>query len=89
MVYYEDTGEIEVAIAREKILKKLNRLEKIKLIESINPEWEYLSLEFETCIPAEYIDDDNAGASVFMSPSKNFSRLAEVFIIRLLPYMDQ
>jgi putative endonuclease len=46
LVYYEDTGEIEVAIAREKILKKLNRLEKIKLIESINPEWKDLSLEF-------------------------------------------
>jgi putative endonuclease len=46
LVYYEETGEIQVAIAREKILKKWDRLEKIKLIESINPEWKDLSLDF-------------------------------------------
>ena len=46
LVYYEETGEIQVAIAREKILKKWDRLEKIKLIESTNPEWKDLSLDF-------------------------------------------
>ncbi len=46
LVYYENTGDINVAIAREKILKKWERLDKIKLIESINPEWKDLSLEF-------------------------------------------
>ena len=46
LVYYEDTGDIEVAIAREKKLKKWERLDKIKLIESTNPEWRDLSLEF-------------------------------------------
>ncbi len=46
LVYYEETGEIQVAIAREKILKKWDRLEKIKLIESVNPEWKDLSLGF-------------------------------------------
>jgi putative endonuclease len=46
LVYYEDTGEINVAIEREKILKKWDRIEKIKLIESVNPEWKDLSLDF-------------------------------------------
>ena len=46
LVYYEDTGDVNIAIAREKVLKKLNRIEKIKLIENINPDWKDLSLEF-------------------------------------------
>ena len=46
LVYYEDTGDVQVAILREKDLKKLSRLKKIKLIESINPEWKDLSFEF-------------------------------------------
>jgi putative endonuclease len=46
LVYYEDTGEIQVAIAREKILKKMNRQDKINLIESMNQEWKDLSLDF-------------------------------------------
>ena len=46
LVYYEETGDVESAITREKVLKKYNRLEKIKLVESVNPEWNDLSLEF-------------------------------------------
>ena len=39
LVYYEHHETMEMAIAREKRLKKWNRLWKIKLIESMNPEW--------------------------------------------------
>ena len=37
--YYEITENIESAILREKQLKAGNRQKKIKLIESINPNW--------------------------------------------------
>ena len=39
LVYFEQAENMESAIIREKILKKLRRSEKIKLIESLNPEW--------------------------------------------------
>ncbi len=39
LVYYELLDSIEVAIQREKQLKKWNRAWKIELIEKINPNW--------------------------------------------------
>lgn len=39
LVYYEMHETMEAAITREKQLKKWNRLWKIRLIESANPEW--------------------------------------------------
>ena len=39
LVYYEMHATMPEAISREKQLKKWNRLWKIRLIESINPEW--------------------------------------------------
>jgi putative endonuclease len=46
LVFFESTGDIESAITKEKSLKKYSRKDKLKLIESINPNWEDLSLEF-------------------------------------------
>jgi putative endonuclease len=43
LVYYEDTNDIRVAIEREKEIKGWNRIKKIKLIESVNPEWKDIS----------------------------------------------
>ena len=40
--YYEVFEDIEEAIKREKQIKGGSRLDKIKLIESINPEWKDL-----------------------------------------------
>ena len=40
--YYEVFGDITEAIKREKQIKGGSRLDKIKLIESINPEWKDL-----------------------------------------------
>ena len=45
LVYFEQTTDIESAIAREKCIKKWNRLWKRRLIEKENPEWKDLSLE--------------------------------------------
>lgn len=44
LVYYEQLGSIELAIEREKKLKKWKREWKIKLIESMNPKWDDLFL---------------------------------------------
>jgi putative endonuclease len=42
LVYFEVFHSIEEAIAREKQIKAGSRAKKIKLIESINPEWKDL-----------------------------------------------
>ena len=39
LVYYEITSDVESAITREKAIKKWNRKWKIRLIETMNPEW--------------------------------------------------
>jgi putative endonuclease len=39
LVYYEQFGDIEFAIRREKRLKKWSRAWKIELIEKTNPNW--------------------------------------------------
>jgi len=45
LVYFERFGDIRYAIAREKAIKHLYRAEKIRLIESMNPNWDDLSEE--------------------------------------------
>jgi putative endonuclease len=45
LVYFEEFSDIDEAIAREKEIKSMTRRNKIKLIESINPEWHDLSQE--------------------------------------------
>lgn len=42
LIYYELTGDVKSAIAREKQLKGWRREKKIKLIESLNPDWDDL-----------------------------------------------
>jgi len=39
LVYYELHGTMYTAIAREKQMKKWRRAWKLKLIESVNPDW--------------------------------------------------
>ncbi len=43
LVYYEVSGEILAAIAREKQIKSWSRKKKITLIESVNRDWKDLS----------------------------------------------
>jgi putative endonuclease len=49
LVYYEYTEDIDVAIIREKQIKGWLRNKKIALIESMNPEWRDLSLDWVDC----------------------------------------
>jgi putative endonuclease len=46
LVYFEETMDINIAIAREKQLKNWKREWKIKLIEKENPKWRDLSEDF-------------------------------------------
>ena len=43
LVYYERIGPPIAAIAREKQLKVLKRIKKLKLIDGANPTWEDLA----------------------------------------------
>ena len=47
LVYVEETGDINAAIAREKQLKGWRRERKNKLVESMNPDWKDLSEEWK------------------------------------------
>jgi len=46
LVHYEETNDVQVALAREKQIKGWLRSKKIALIESTNPEWKDLSLDW-------------------------------------------
>ena len=46
LVYIECTSDVVAAITREKQIKGWTRAKKISLIESSNPEWRDLSLDW-------------------------------------------
>ena len=46
LIYFEETSNVFVAIAREKQIKGWVRAKKIALIESTNPGWQDLSEEW-------------------------------------------
>ena len=48
LAYYEQTSDVESAIAREKGIKGWRRGKKVALIESSNPQWKDLSLEWSS-----------------------------------------
>lgn len=39
LVYFEEFGDINQAITREKEVKRLTRRRKIEMIDSLNPDW--------------------------------------------------
>ena len=43
LVYFENTGDVESAIQREKQIKGMSRRKKNLLINSVNPQWNDLS----------------------------------------------
>ena len=43
LVYYEQTGDVKAALAREKQLKGWRREKKDALVEAMNPDWNDLS----------------------------------------------
>ena len=63
LVYYELTGDVDSAIAREKQIKGWVRRKKVALIHSANPEWKDLSLEWTPPDPdtLRYAQGDRGG----------------------------
>lgn len=57
LLYFEMTGNVNNAIAREKQIKGWSRKKKMELIQSTNPKWENLSLEWfenaDSLLPSE------------------------------------
>ncbi len=53
LVYFELFGNVHAAIAREKELKGWLRRRKIALIESVNPQWDDLSAQWQLTIPSK------------------------------------
>lgn len=47
LVYYELCDSMEEAIHRENRLKKYKRSQKLRLINSMNPDWKDLSLQIQ------------------------------------------
>ena len=43
LVYYEETQDVKVALAREREIKKWRREKKNKLVQETNPTWQDLS----------------------------------------------
>ena len=43
LVYFEETQDVRIAIAREKEIKKWRREKKNQLVVAVNPEWRDLS----------------------------------------------
>ena len=46
LAYYEETADVMAAIEREKQIKGWRRNKKVDLIESLNPKWKDLSVEW-------------------------------------------
>jgi len=46
LVYFEETTDVNAAIAREKEIKKWRREKKDSLVEKMNPDWQDLSEKF-------------------------------------------
>jgi len=46
LVYFEETGDVAVALTREKEIKKWRREKKDRLVVRLNPDWKDLSSEW-------------------------------------------
>jgi len=46
LVYFEETSDVEIAIGREKEIKKWRREKKDSLVGRLNPDWRDLSEDF-------------------------------------------
>ena len=62
LVRYELFGTMELAIAREKQLKRWHRARKINLVEQDNPEWSDLAFEIGAGPIAQAMDAETSSA---------------------------
>ena len=69
LVYYESFGTIEGAINREKAIKDMHRIAKIRMIVSVNPDWRDLSEDWGK--PAEPFDESRLRTPGTFADSQN------------------
>lgn len=48
LVYFEVTSDVRAALERGKQIRGWKRYKKVALIETVNPEWKDLSLDWDT-----------------------------------------
>jgi len=79
LAYFEEYGDIRLAIAREKTIKGWTRAKKIALIQSLNPEWRDLAKDWGCAMlmPGQSIKEESEREqrrirlSLDSSPSKS------------------
>ena len=54
LAYYEETSDVQTALAREKEIKKWRRSKKIALIKTMNPKWQDLSEEWNDEVSQDF-----------------------------------
>ena len=54
LAYYEETSNVQTALAREKEVKKWRRSKKIALIKTMNPKWQDLSEEWNDEVSQDF-----------------------------------
>jgi putative endonuclease len=64
LVYYEECGDVNAAIQREKQLKKWNRKWKLRIIEEFNPKWEDLYYKLTGFPPDVYPREVGGGNDI-------------------------
>ena len=63
LVHYEETSDAVAAIEREKEVKGWRRSKKVALIESMNPKWKDLSLEWYGDVERGSLDSSSLRSS--------------------------
>jgi putative endonuclease len=64
LIHYEQFGDVNEAIAREKQLKKWNRAWKLNLIERDNPHWDDLAAAWFAASPFNAVIPAKAGTHI-------------------------
>jgi putative endonuclease len=75
LVYYETFGTIQGAIDREKAIKDMKRLVKIRMIVSVNPTWRDLSEDWG--MPTEPFDESRLRPPVTFQESQDKNKYGD------------
>jgi putative endonuclease len=70
LVYYEEFVYPDAAINREKEIKGWRRIKKIRLVETINPQWDDLAESWTKMYKPQLRSDPNSEAAPAPDPSR-------------------
>jgi len=71
LAYFEKFHDVYSAIAREKRIKKWKRQWKINLIEQMNPDWNDLYDNFDSCLSVGGVESDSNTGQCHSCGSRN------------------